>query len=102
MLFFNEQDGQRSPQGRGYGGSGVVGRSRCGSRRCGGGCGRGQRGEQGINFYQAPDDDDDGQSNDLAEVEYNSNEQVTPYSWCVKSHIHYSPSKPFDAETPER
>ena len=101
MSFFNEQDGQCSPQGQGYGGHGVVGQSGCGSCGCGSGCGHGQHGEQGSNFYQAPDDEDDGQSNEPAEVEYNSNEQVTPYSCCVKSHVHYSPSKPFDAETPE-
>ena len=102
MSFFNEQDGQLSPQGRGYGGCRVAGRSRCGSRGHGSGRGHGQRGEQGSNFYQAPDDDDNGQSNDPAKVEYNSNEQVTPYSQCVKSHVHYSPLKPFNAETPER
>ena len=102
MSFFNEQDGPCSPQGRGYGGRRVAGQSGCGSRGRGSGCGRGQRGEQGSNFYQAPDYDDNGQSNDLAKVEYNSNEQVTPYSRCIKSHVHYSPSKPFDAETPER
>ena len=101
MSFFNEQDGQRSPQGRGYGGRGVVGRSGRGSRGRGSGHECGQHGEQGSNFCQAPDDDDNGQSNELAEVEYNSNEQVTPYSHCIKSHVHYSPSKPFDAETPE-
>ena len=102
MSFFNEQDGQRSPQGWRYGGRGVVGRSRRGSRGRGSRRGRGQRREQGSNFYQAPDDDDNGQSNEPAKVEYNSNEQVTPYSRCVKSHVHYSPSKPFDAKTPER
>ena len=62
----------------------------------------GLRGEQGSNFYQAPDDDDDSQSSEPAKVECNSNEQVSPYSHCIKSHVHYSPSKPFDAETPER
>ena len=102
MSFFNKQDGQCSPQGQGYGGHGVASRSGCRSCGCGGGRGRGQRGEQGSNFYQAPVDDDDGHSNDIAEVEYNSNKQVTPYSWCVKSHVHYSPSKQLDAETPER
>ena len=101
MSFFNEQDGQRSPQGRGYGGRGVAGQSGRGSRGRGSGRGRGQRGEQRRNFYQAPDDDDDSQSNEPAEVEYNSNEQATPYSRCIESHVHYSPSKPFDAETPE-
>ena len=101
MSFFNEQDGQHSPQGRGYGGHGVAGRSRRGSRGRGSRRGCGQHGEQGSNFYQAPDDDDDGQSNEPAEVEYNSNKQVTPYSPCIKSHVHYCPSKPFDAETPE-
>ena len=54
MSFFNEQDGQRTPQGRGYSGRGVVGQTGRGSR--GRGCGRGcgQCGEQGSNFYQAP------------------------------------------------
>ena len=102
MSFFNEQDGQCTPQGQGYSRWGVGGRSGCGSRRHGNGCGRGQRGEQGSNFYQSLDHDDDYQSSEPAEVEYNSNEQVTPYSHCIKSYVHYSPSKPFDAETPER
>ena len=35
------------------------------------------------------------------DIEDNSNKQSAPYSHCVDSHIHYSPSKPFDAETPE-
>ena len=101
MSFFNEQDEQRTPQGRGYGGRGVAGRSGHGSRGCGSGRGRGQRGEQGSNFYQALDHDDDYQSSEPAEAEYNSNEQVTPYSRCIKSHVHYSPLKPFNTETPE-
>ena len=96
MSFFNEQDEQRTPQGQG-----VAGRSGHGSCGCGSGCGRGQRGEQGSNFYQVLDHDDNYQPSEPAEVEYNSNEQVTPYSCCIKSHVHYSPSKPFDAETPE-
>ena len=74
---------------------------RCGSRGRGSGHGRGQQGEQGSNFYQALDDNDDYQHSEPAEVEYNSNEQVTPYSCCVESHVHYSPLKPFNAETPE-
>ena len=105
MSFFNnqdEQDGQCTPQGRGYSGRGGTGRGRRGSRGRGSGRGCGQHGEQGSNFYQALDDDDDSQCSEPAEVEYNSNEQVSPYSHCVESHIHYSPSKPFDAETPER
>ena len=102
MLFFNEQDGQCTPQGQGYGRRGVGGRSGRGSRGHGNGHGRGQRGEQGSNFYQSLDHDDNYQSSEPAEVEYNSNEQVTPYSHCIKSHVHYSPSKPFNAETPER
>ena len=48
MSFFNEQEGQRNPQGRGYGGRGVVGRSWHGSRGHGSRRGRGQRGEQGA------------------------------------------------------
>ena len=78
-----------------------MGRSGRGSRGCGSRCGHGQRGEQGSNFYPAPDNDDDSQSNEPAKVEYDSNEQVTPCSRCIKSHIHYSPLKPFNAETPE-
>ena len=105
MSFFNnqgEQDGQRTPQGCAYSGRGGAGQSRCGNHGCGSRRGHGQHGEQGSNFYQALDDDDDYQCSEPAEAEYNSNEQVTPYSRCIKSHVHYSPSKPFDAETPER
>ena len=104
MSFFNnqdEQDGQCTPQGRGYSGRGGAGRGRCRSCGRGSGHGRGQHGEQGSNFYQALDDDDDYQRSEPAEVEYNSNKQVTPYSCCVESHVHYSPSKPFNDETPE-
>ena len=102
MSFFNEQDKYRTPQGRGYGGRRVAGRSGHGSRGRGSGRGRGQHGEQGSIFYQALDHDDDYQSSEPAEVEYNSNKQVTPYSHCIKSHVHYSPSKPFNTKTPER
>ena len=101
MSFFNEQDEQRTPQGRGYSGWGDAGRSGHGSHGRGSRHGRGQRGEQGSNFNQALDHDDDYQSSEPGEVEYNSNKQVTPFSHCIESHIHYPPSKPFDAETPE-
>ena len=101
MSFLNEQDDQCTPQGRGYGGRGVAGRSGRGSCRRGNRHGHGQLGEQGSNFYQSLDHDDDYQSSEPAEAECNSNEQVTPYSRCIKSHVHYSPSKPFDAETTE-
>ena len=64
--------------------------------------GHGEHGEQGNNYYQALDNDDNYAHDESADVEDNSNEQSAPYSHCVDLYIHYSPSKPLEAETPER
>ena len=39
--------------------------------------------------------------NKPTQLEDNPNEQSVPCSHHVESHIHYSPSKPFDTKTPE-
>ena len=106
MSFFNDQgephdqqvsqDGGRSGRSAmGRGGRGGRGRSN------GGGRGRGQCSAQGSNFYQALGDNDDDHDGRPGQIEDNSNEQSAPCSHHVKSHIHYSPSKAFDTETPE-
>ena len=106
MSFFNDQgephDQQVSQDGgcswrsaMGQGGRGGLGRSN------GGGRGRGQCSAQGSNFYQALGDNDDDHDGRPGQIEDNSNEQSAPCSHHVKSHIHYSPSKAFDTETPE-
>ena len=106
LSFFNDQGEQHeqcTSQGCGYSGcsgTGQGGRGGCGhSSR--GGRGRGQHSKQGSNSYQALDDDDDYQHNKSTDVEDNSNKQSVPYLYCIESHIHYSPSKPFETETPE-
>ena len=106
LSFFNDQGElheQHISQGRGHGGRSGGGRGGCGGRGCGNGGGqrRGQRSKQGSNFYQVLDDDDDYQHNEPTHVEDNPNKQSVPSSYRVESHIHYSPSKPFNTETPE-
>ena len=71
LSFFNDQGElhkQHFSQGRGHDGcsaGGQGGHGGCGGCGCGngGGWGRGQRSEQGSNFYQALDDNDDYQRN---------------------------------------
>ena len=107
MSFFNDQGephDQQVSQGRGHGAHSAVGQGGHGGRGCGnrGGRGQGQRSEQGSNFYQALGDNDDYHCNEPGQIEDNSNKQSVPCSHHVESHVHYSPSKSFDTETPER
>ena len=107
MSFFNEQGeahGQQVSQGRGHGGHSAMGRGGRGGRGHGnrGGRGQGQHSEQGSNFYQALCDNDDYHGDEPGQITDDSNEQSVPCSHHMESHIHYSPSKPFDTETPER
>ena len=107
LSFFNDQGEpheQQVSQGCGHGGCSAIGRGGRGGCGCGNGGGRGQRqhSEQGSDFYQALGNDDNYQCNEPRQIEDNPNEQSVPCSHCIASHIHYSPSKPFDTETPER
>ena len=105
MSFFNEQGeahDQQVSQGRGHRRS-AMGQGGHGGRGCGNrsGWGRGQRSEQGSYFYQALGDNDDYHCDEPGQIEDNYNKQCVPCSHRVESHVHYSPSKPFDTETLE-
>ena len=107
MSFFNDQGelhDQPVPQDGGCSGCGAMGRGghRGRGRGNGSGWGQGQHSTQGSNFYQALGDNKDDHDSRPGQIEDNSNEQSDPCSHHVKSHVHYSPSKPFDTETPER
>ena len=107
MSFFNDQGephDQQVSQCHGHGGCSAMGRGGCGGRGRGnrGRRGRGQRSEQGSNFYQALGNNDDYHCNKPGKTEDNSNEQSLPSSHRVQSHIHYSPSEPFDTRNSER
>ena len=47
-------------------------------------------------------DNDDDHDSGPGQIKDNSNEHSVPCSHHVKSHVHYSCSKPFDTETPEQ
>ena len=80
-----------------------MGRGGRGGRGCGngGGQGRGQRSEQGSNFYQALGNNDDYHCNEPRQIEETFNEQSVPCSHRIESNIHYSRSETFETETPE-
>ena len=106
MSFFNDQGephDQQVSQSHGHSGHSAMGRGGHGGHGCGngGGWGRGQHSEQGSNFYQALADNDDYHDNGPGQIEEISHKQSVPCSHHIESHIHNSPLKPFDTETPE-